>query len=109
VPLPGVDGRTRRAKRFRSLVDDLTVAIGRPPSPTDRTLILDAAALALESESLAAQAAAGARVDPDVRVRISGALGRVLDRLGLTSGPTTAEPPDSTPRLADLLAKGRRP
>ncbi len=106
VPLPGVDGRTRRAKRFRQLVADISAALGRPPSPTDRTLILDAAALALESESLAAQAAAGARIDPDVRVRVSGALGRALERLGLTTGATTAEP---KPDPATLFARVRDP
>jgi hypothetical protein len=101
--LPGVDGRLRSAKRFRALAQELTVALPRPPGPALLPLILDAAALAVESEALAARAASGERIDPDLRVRVSGALARALERLGIAPSAPAQEPePDPDAALARL-------
>lgn len=94
--LAGIDGRSAEAQRFRRTWQDLAAALGRDPSPVERTLLTDAAILVMEVEALAARSVAGGegRPDPDVLVRVSGALSRALDRLGLT---TTPEPPTVDP------------
>ena len=77
----GVDGRTREARRLAELVHQLAAGLPDPTEPRVRVLLVDAANLAMTSERLAHQAAAGEHVDPDMAVRVSGALGRALERL----------------------------
>ncbi len=91
---PGIDRRTRPARRLLALAREFAAVLGRLPSETEAPLVLDAAALALESETLAARAASGEQIDPDLRVRVSGALGRALERLGLSAGLTEVPKPD---------------
>ena len=78
---PGIDGRTRGAKRLAELVHHLAARVADPEDVTTRARLVDAAHLTMVSESLAHRAAAGEPVDPDLAVRVSGALGRALDRL----------------------------
>lgn len=100
--LRGVDGRTRTAQRWRALYAEFAAALGHDPSPAERELLVDAAALALDSEMLAASAARGERVDPDLRVRVSGALGRALERLGILGDGPPPDPPDPDQHLAKV-------
>ena len=100
--LDTVDGRTRTARRCRTIYADLAAALGREPTPADRALLVDAVVLALESEALAAKTVAGGPTDPDLRVRLSGALARALERLGIAPAPREPERPDVHAGLARI-------
>lgn len=78
---PTVDGRSRGAKRLTELVHQLAAHVDDPSDPVARALLMDAAHLTMQSEALAHRAATGDLVDADQAVRVSGALGRALDRL----------------------------
>jgi hypothetical protein len=77
-PVPGsADGRTRRARLWRTIFVDLRAQLGHAPDRAELALLLDAAGLALELQTL------GARSDVELRMRLSHALGESLRRLGL--------------------------
>jgi hypothetical protein len=85
--LPGVDGRTERARRFKDLTSGLKRDIGRAPSAAEESLIDQAAALVIHREAMTAAGALGEPMDSRELVRISGAIGRTLAALGLTQRP----------------------
>lgn len=75
------DGRSAGARRLTDLVHSLARRVADPSDPATRALLLDAAHLVMQSETLAHRAARGEAVDPDDVIRTSGALARALDRL----------------------------
>ena len=85
------DGRGAAARRYRDLFAAYRDALGRPATAAEDALCRLAASLALRSELLAADMAAGVVVEPDGLVRIGSALTRALVRLGLlNTGKTVA-------------------
>jgi hypothetical protein len=80
LALPGVDGRSTTARRFKQLVVDFTKEMlgdDVTPSPSELSLIRQAAGLAVESERLASEQIAGHCVNSDL-VRTANALSRTL-------------------------------
>jgi hypothetical protein len=57
-------------------------------APGQDTLCRQAASLCVQRERLDQDLANGADIDPDILVRVSGALARTLERLGLTKEPS---------------------
>lgn len=88
--LHGVDGRTRTAKRTRELYHAFLNTIGRETSLAERTLIVDAVALVMESEALAARASRGEPVDADLRVRVQWCPGTCPGSPRLSAAPCSA-------------------
>jgi hypothetical protein len=85
--LPGIDGRSQQARRFRDLTFGLGHDLGRAPSAAEQSLVDQAAALMLQREAMTAVGARGERVDSKELVRIAGAIARTLAALGLTQRP----------------------
>jgi hypothetical protein len=85
--LPGVDGRSERARRFRDLTSGLESDIGRELNSAEKSLVDQAAALMIQRETMTAAGAHGERIESKELVRISGALVRTLAALGLTQRP----------------------
>ena len=85
LALRGVDGRSVIARRYRdvaiALADDLggQEKLGEPT----KILVRQAAALAVQVESLQAKIVAGEDIDLEQLTRLSNVLGRTLQRLGL--------------------------
>jgi hypothetical protein len=98
--LPGVDGRSELARRFKDLTSGLKSDIGRALSAAEESLIDQAAALMIQREVMTAAGALGEPIDAKELVRISGAVGRTLAALGLTKRPervTLGVPPVPNP------------
>src|SRR5271163_4300610 len=79
----GIDGRTRNARRFRDLFESFAESLGGEErlSEADRALARMAASLAVKSETMQAEVAAGGEVDAEQLVRVTNSLSRVLSRL----------------------------
>jgi hypothetical protein len=82
--LPGVDGRSERARRFRDLAAGLKRDIGRALNGAEASLVDQAAGLTLTREAMISLVARGERIDSRELVRLSSAISRTLDALGLT-------------------------
>jgi hypothetical protein len=87
LALRGVDGRSMTARRYR----DLAISFADD-------LVRQAAALAVQVETLQAKSIGGADVDIEQLTRLSNSLGRTLQRLGLKKRAP------KTKTLADVLA-----
>jgi|GEM_PF-6712495 hypothetical protein len=110
VPLPGVDRRTRAAKRWRDLFMAYAVESGALGQGMAReNLCRQAATMTVARERLDAATARGELVDADTLVRLGNALGRVLGALGLASWTDATPPPPEKPDPAALFAKVRDP
>ena len=99
-----VDGRSHSARRWRDLFVGLVAELGHPPTVAEDALLRNAASLALASETLAAELAAGKRIDDGELNRLSFSLRRTLTALGLTG---KGDPEPAGPSLADILAASR--
>jgi hypothetical protein len=110
--LPGVDGRSEQARRFRDLTCGLRGDIGRALSAAEESLIDQAAALMIQREVMTAAGALGGGIETKELVRISGAVGRTLAALGLTQRPeritrARAVQPTQSPTIAPLSSSER--
>lgn len=75
----GVNGRSASARRFRDLVESFSAELGgAAQSEAGRTLIRNAALMALRSEEIQADAVSGRAVDPEEAVRLANASARLL-------------------------------
>jgi hypothetical protein len=82
-----VDRRRRPARRFAALTAAICAQLGRPLGDLDevsKTRVTLASHFMLQVEALHARAASGRPVDSDELTRLSGALSRLLDDLGLS-------------------------
>ena len=97
-----IDCRTVAGRRFRDLVrllfDDLGGEQGQPQ--WCRSLVFQAAALQLEGEQIHENLLSGKDADFDIYLRLSGALRRIFETLGLPRRKT-----DPSDTLEDYLAK----
>ena len=99
--LRGVDGRTKRAKRLREIVAEISEPLGgyaNLPEVT-RVTVRNAAALILNSESMQERIARGEAIDGDVLVRTVATATRLLNALKRHATPTA-----KAPTLKDYLA-----
>jgi len=107
-----VDGRTVEARRWRhifnSLIEQAAALVGGEERLTAAhvTLLRRTTTIEVLCELMDAQVANGEEVDASLYVRLSGCLGRLLERAGLPD--TRNEPPDVDESLEEYLAKGKR-
>lgn len=86
------DGRSRESRRFADLCASFAAELGgAAQSEAARTLIRNAAALALRSEQLQADTIMGRAVDPEEMVRLAHASARLLSVLRRTAPPPAPE------------------
>jgi hypothetical protein len=81
--LPGIDGRSQPARRYRDLLGELAApfgGLGAMPE-TLRQIARRAALLMLNSENIEAAACRGEVIDPIAHATLSNALNRLLGRL----------------------------
>ena len=105
-----VDGRTVEARRWRhifnGLLEQAAALVGGEERLTAAhvTLLRRTTTIEVLCELMDAQVANGEQVDASLYVRLSGALGRLLERAGLPDFRN--EPPDADGTLEDYL-KGK--
>ncbi len=90
-----VDGRTREAKRWRSLHEHYVALAGKQHDQMCRAL----ATLIVQREALDLASARGELIDPLLVCRLSGEIRRLLSRLGLDEEPAE----DGTQAAIDAL------
>jgi hypothetical protein len=100
LALRGVDGRSMTARRYRDLAISFADDLGGQDKIDEsaKVLVRQAAALAVQVETLQAKSIGGADVDIEQLTRLSNSLGRTLQRLGLKKRAP------KTKTLADVLA-----
>jgi hypothetical protein len=94
-----VDGRSHSARRWRDIFLGLVAELGHEPNAAEESLLKSAASLALRSETLAADIAAGRAINDDELNRVGFSLRRTLAMLGLAG--VDPEPP-AAPTLEQL-------
>lgn len=99
--LPGVDGRSVDARRYRDLAQAFADELGGSAAfgEAAQALVRQAAGLVLQAEKLQGAAVRGEVVDLEQMTRLSNAATRALTKLGVKR---TAR--DSTPTLHEYLA-----
>ena len=103
--LPGVDGRSVDARRFRDLAMAFADELGGAAALGDaeQALIRQAAAMVLQAEKLQGAAVRGEDIDLEQMTRLSNAATRALTRLGVKR----RTPADTTPTIAEIAARHR--
>jgi hypothetical protein len=86
----GLDTSSNAYRRWRDLYRGLGVQLGHEPSMAEDILLRSAATLAVNSELMAIEVAAGRAIDDEKLNRTTFSLRRTLALLGLVDGP--AEP-----------------
>jgi hypothetical protein len=91
--LPGVDGRSREARRFRDLLTGFLDKTGGRYVDVCRAL----AAMCVERERLESKMACGEVIDTDLLLRLASEIRRSCERLGLIEEPAedVVLPPDA--------------
>ncbi len=79
--LPGVDGRSPLARRFRDILAELSAELGGDLGPAETLQVRTAAALVVHSEDMAARAVRGERVSADEMTRAGNAAIRAIEAL----------------------------
>jgi hypothetical protein len=98
--LPGVDGRSSAARRFRDICRNYELEAGGNISELERDLIRQAAGLTLRAEQLQGAIVRGEPISNDELVRISSTAKRLLETI---RGKAAKNKPG--PTLADYLAR----
>ncbi len=98
--LPGVDGRSWHARRFRELAADLASHLGDEMTPPQEAIVRRAAQLMVWCEAAEAAYARGEDFDIAAYSSTANALRRLLTDLGLERRAK-----DVTPPLADYIAE----
>jgi hypothetical protein len=97
-----LDGRTRHAKRLRSLIAGLARDLGHQPTTAEQALVEQAASLIVQREAMEAAMTAGEPVNAQEITKISGAVTRCLASL---RGKASKQRGATGPTLADYLAR----
>ncbi|SHF60540.1 hypothetical protein SAMN02745157_2524 [Kaistia soli DSM 19436] len=81
--LPGVDGRSASARRYRDLMKEFTGELGGEGIMTEpmRALVRQAAAVTVEAEKMQAAIVRGDPVDTEQLVRVTNTLARLMNLL----------------------------
>jgi hypothetical protein len=98
-----LDGRTRHAKRLRSLIDGLARDLSHQPTTAEQALIEQAASLIVQREAMESAMTAGEPVNSQELTKVAGAITRCLATLRGKSGKRA--PPGAS--LADYLERKR--
>jgi hypothetical protein len=101
--LPGLDGRSQGARRYRDILKSLLEELGGAENVTSEAklgFVRSLAATTVLLEAVSARAVAGEPVDPLVFCTLTSTTIRLQHRLGLTS---KREVKDSKPGLSDYL------
>jgi hypothetical protein len=98
--LPGVDGRSSTARRFRDICRNYEVEAGGDITEVERDLIRQAAGLTLRAEQLQAAMVLGEKVDNDDLIRLSSTAKRLLEAIRAKASKKKADGPS----LADYVA-----
>jgi hypothetical protein len=85
--LPGVDGRSALARRYRDLVAAITADLGGAASEALLLQVRNAASLQLHAEGLTARTVRGECIDPEAITRANGAANRALSAIRKSIGP----------------------
>jgi hypothetical protein len=85
--LPGIDGRSALARRYRDLVAGITADLGNDASEALLLQVRNAASLQLHAEELTARTVRGERVDPEAITRANGAASRALSAIRKSIAP----------------------
>lgn len=85
--LPGIDGRSALARRYRDLVAGITADLGSDASEALLLQVRNAASLQLHAEELTARTVRGERVDPEAITRANGAASRALSAIRKSIAP----------------------
>jgi hypothetical protein len=92
--LPGVDGRSASARRYRDLIAELARELGdAEPTAAESASIRQAAAIIVRSEQLSADIVRGEPVDNDTLIRLSSEARRIMARLKRHVDVDTRSPP----------------
>jgi hypothetical protein len=102
-----IDGRSRTARRFRDLLDELARDLGGSLTTGEQAVLRQAAGLLLRAEQLQAEIVKGSvPIDADEIVRTANASTRLL--ASLRANRRRREPPPPSP-LDGLVLPGREP
>jgi hypothetical protein len=97
--LPGVDGRTLLARRYRDILAQLVADQGNDLSEARLQLCRRFAAAACIAEGMEAKLARGESIDIAEHAQLSSTLVRLAQRIGIDRVPR-----DVTPSVADYVA-----
>jgi hypothetical protein len=93
--LPGIDGRSATARRFRDLVLSVLEDLGGADmvSEAERQLVRRVTHLSVEAELMEADRVKGQEIDIDKYIAITNAIGRAGQRVGLRRRAKDVTPP----------------
>jgi len=101
--LPGTDGRSALARRWRDIASQLTADLGNDPSEAQSLIARRAATLGVWAEQREAELAAGGQLDIVAYTTATNSLRRLLADLGLERRAR-----DITPSLNQILSEVHR-
>jgi hypothetical protein len=101
-----LDGRTRHAKRLRSLIGGLARDLGHQPTTAERASIEQAAGLIVMREAMEQAVMRGEPVNSAEILKVSGAVARSLASLRSKGGKRNAPAPLS---MRDRILRDRQP
>ena len=101
TPVDRLDGRTRHAKRLRSLIAGLARDLSHQPTTAEQALIEQAASLIVQREAMESAMTPGEPVNVQQITKISGAVTRCLAGLRAKGG----EQRRPGPSLPEYLAR----
>ena len=104
--LPGVDGRTHMARRFREIVGGIASDMGDDLTGAQQAILDRAATLILWAEMREAELARGEAFDAQTYATCCNSLRRLLDDLGLHRVPKDVTTPDLETYLSRKTANG---
>ena len=93
--LPGVDGRSIEARRYRDLAIAFANELGGATAlgEAEQALVRQAAAMVLQAERLQGAAVRGEAVDLEQLTRLSNSATRALTKLGIKRTSRVVQPP----------------
>lgn len=98
--LPGVDGRSIIARRYREILEALVSDMGGDPSEAQQQIARRAATIAIDCEQQDAAAARGEPLDVKTYTTASNSLRRLLESLGLERRARNV-----TPSVSEYIAR----
>jgi hypothetical protein len=78
IRLPRVDARTRASRRYLELVQTFESEIDHKLTEVDRVMVKQAASLTMQAEDVEASVVKGLPVDPDLSIRLTSEVRRIL-------------------------------
>lgn len=79
--MPRVDARTRASRRYLELVQTFESDLDRKLTEVDRVMLKQAASLTMQAEDVEASVVKGLPVDPDLSIRLTSEVRRILATL----------------------------